>query len=41
MYTIERYIAGIKALTNSLVIKINEIPMVINAGVENTIGYDP
>lgn len=41
MYTIERYMAGIKALTNSIVIKINEIPMVINAGVENTIGYNP
>lgn len=41
MYTIERYMAGIKALTNSIVIKINEIPMVINAGVENTPGYNP
>jgi PHIKZ128 len=41
MYTIERYMAGIKALTNSIVIKINEVPMVINAGVENTIGYNP
>lgn len=41
MYTIDRYMANIRQLTNSLVIKVNELPMVVNIGVENTIGYDP
>lgn len=33
MYTIEQYIQDTKSLTNSLVIKINEIPMVLNQAV--------
>lgn len=33
MYTIEQYIKDTKSLTNSLVIKINEIPMVLNQAV--------
>lgn len=41
MYTIKQYIANTKALTNSIVFKINEIPMVVNSGVKNTIGYIP
>ena len=33
MYTVEQYIQDTKSLTNSLVIKINEIPMVLNTAV--------
>lgn len=33
MYTVEQYIRDTKLLTNSLVIKINEIPMVLNTAV--------
>lgn len=39
MYTIKDYTADIKALTNSIVIKINEMPMVINAGVKRNLKY--
>lgn len=34
MYTLEHYMSGIKNLTNSLVIKIPEIAMVVNSGVD-------
>lgn len=40
MYHIDKYLSNIKALTNSLVIKINEIPYVVNQSIKDYAGYD-
>ena len=40
MYFIDNYLSNIKALTNSLIIKINEIPYVVNQSIKDFVGYD-